>query len=124
MPFAIGVFDINDLKIINDTEGHKAGDEYIKAAAKLLCTTFAHSPVFRIGGDEFAIFLRGDDYDRRNDLINELKKLILNNRNEKTGPVIAVGMSEFKQGSDTSIEEVFDRADTQMYENKRELKAS
>ncbi|MBQ4464292.1 MAG: diguanylate cyclase, partial [Eubacterium sp.] len=51
--FAIAVCDINDLKLINDTIGHKAGDDYIRSASKLLCDTFVHSPVFRIGGDEF-----------------------------------------------------------------------
>jgi diguanylate cyclase (GGDEF)-like protein len=46
-PFGIVVCDINGLKHINDTEGHKAGDDYIKAACRLVCRIFHHSPVFR-----------------------------------------------------------------------------
>jgi len=49
--------DVNGLKKINDTLGHKAGDEYICAACKMLCEYFKHSPVFRIGGDEFVVIL-------------------------------------------------------------------
>ena len=58
-PFGIVVCDINGLKVINDTEGHKAGDDYIKASCMLVCRIFHHSPVFRIGGDEFVAVLRG-----------------------------------------------------------------
>lgn len=46
----------------DQAQGHAAGDEYLKASAKLLCDIFVHSPVFRIGGDEFVVFLRGSDY--------------------------------------------------------------
>jgi len=53
LPFAFVVCDANNLKKINDTEGHAAGDEYIKSCAMLLCNIFDHSPVFRVGGDEF-----------------------------------------------------------------------
>ena len=59
--FAVIVFDLNDLKKINDTLGHEAGDEYIKEGCCMICTTFTHSPVFRIGGDEFAAFLTNED---------------------------------------------------------------
>jgi len=72
--FAFAVCDLNDLKKINDTLGHKAGDDYIISAAKLLCVIFDHSPVFRIGGDEFVIFLSGIDYDSRNQLLNKLRE--------------------------------------------------
>jgi len=120
--FAFAVCDLNDLKKINDTEGHKAGDEYIKTSAKLLCDIFKHSPVFRIGGDEFAVFLRGDDYDSRKSLVDDLKKLVLSNRDKHEGPVIAVGLAEYDPSTDTSVTEIFDRADRLMYENKRQLK--
>jgi len=122
LPFAIAVCDINLLKQINDTEGHSAGDEYIKASAKLLCNTFVHSPVFRIGGDEFAVFLRGDDYTAREKLIKNLKDKVQKNLKGQNGPVIAVGYSDFNPETDGKVTGVFERADKMMYENKRQLK--
>lgn len=121
-PFALIVCDLNDLKKINDTEGHKAGDEYIRSSAKLLCDIFVHSPVFRIGGDEFAVFLSGPDLDASERLINKLRSKVLANLDKHEGPVIAVGMTEFKPGDDMNVTDVFDRADQLMYEDKRELK--
>ena len=56
--FAVVVLDINDLKKVNDTKGHTAGDEMIRAACRIICDTFKKSPVFRVGGDEFAVIPR------------------------------------------------------------------
>ena len=122
LPFAIAVCDLNNLKKTNDTEGHKAGDEYIKASADLLCRIFDHSPVFRIGGDEFAILLRGEDYSFRKDLVARLREVSMSNRDKHDGPVIAVGMSEFDPSGDTDVKDIFERADQLMYEDKRKLK--
>ncbi|MCR5501917.1 MAG: diguanylate cyclase [Lachnospiraceae bacterium] len=124
LPFALAICDINDLKKVNDTEGHKAGDEYIKAAASILCDIFGHSPVFRIGGDEFVVFLRGDDYNAREELILRLKNEVLTSimSGDRKRPTIAVGMSKYRPGEDTSVSEIFERADNRMYENKRALK--
>ena len=58
-PFAIVMCDVNDLKLINDTRGHSFGDEMIQRASRMVCGVFAHSPVFRVGGDEFAVVLKG-----------------------------------------------------------------
>lgn len=55
--FAIALCDVNGLKTVNDTQGHKTGDMYIRDAAKLICETFERSPVFRVGGDEFVVDL-------------------------------------------------------------------
>ena len=64
-PFAIAICDINGLKEINDSLGHTAGDQYIRDACGIICRIFSHSPVFRIGGDEFCVILRGGDYEVR-----------------------------------------------------------
>ncbi|MCR4807329.1 MAG: GGDEF domain-containing protein [Lachnospiraceae bacterium] len=120
--FAIAICDINDLKIVNDTRGHKAGDEYIKAAAAILCNIFDHSPVFRIGGDEFVVFLKDSDYDAREDLIKKFKDTVLDNLRKGEGPVAAMGMSEYRPDEDLSITDVFERADNLMYEDKKKLK--
>lgn len=122
LPFAIVVCDLNDLKTINDTKGHKAGDEYIKSSAELLCNIFNHSPVFRIGGDEFAIFLSGDDFGSRKQLIDRLHRIALSNQSSHEGPVIAVGLAEYNPADDSNITDTFERADHMMYEDKRELK--
>jgi diguanylate cyclase (GGDEF)-like protein len=122
LPFGLVVCDANNLKRINDTEGHNVGDEYIKQSAKVLCDIFAHSPVFRIGGDEFTVFLRGDDYTNRAELMKKLRSKILDNVKTGSGPVLASGMSEYIPASDNLISDVFERADREMYEDKKRLK--
>ncbi len=122
LPFGLVVCDTNDLKKINDSQGHVAGDEYIKQSAKLLCNIFDHSPVFRVGGDEFVVFLRGDDYTNRVSLMKALQDQVWENLKAKSGPVLASGMAEFTPGKDSLIAEIFDRADKAMYKNKRDLK--
>lgn len=120
-PFAIAVCDINSLKMINDTMGHKAGDEYIKEACTEICNIFKHSPVFRVGGDEFAVLLIGQDYRMRTQLLADLAAV--NQRNIATGGVIiATGVSDFDPEKDETISAVFNRADSAMYNNKKELK--
>ncbi|MBR3108199.1 MAG: PAS domain-containing protein [Clostridia bacterium] len=121
-PFGIVVCDINGLKVINDTEGHKAGDDYIKSSCMLVCRIFHHSPVFRIGGDEFAVVLRGQDYSNRDNLMATLRRQVEDNIRIGEGPVVASGLAEFQAREDRSVEDVFNRADTRMYENKTYLK--
>ena len=122
MPFALIVCDTNNLKEINDTQGHVAGDEYIKASAKLLCNIFKHSPVFRIGGDEFVVFLRGDDYNKKQELMDKLRNQVLKNKESGNGVVLASGIAEYEPDNDSLVSEIFDRADRAMYENKQMLK--
>ncbi|MBR0365207.1 MAG: diguanylate cyclase [Clostridia bacterium] len=74
-PFAIAICDINDLKEVNDLHGHMEGDICIKNACARICDIFSHSPVFRVGGDEFIVFLSGDDYYRRNELMDRINTI-------------------------------------------------
>jgi len=119
-PFAIVMFDINNLKWINDTEGHQAGDQYLRAACKIICDIFKHSPVFRIGGDEFAVIAQGEDYACIEALLVKVHEH--NAVAARTGGVvIACGMSRYI--NDACVATVFERADQNMYENKNELKS-
>ena len=68
-PFGIVMFDINNLKLLNDTRGHSFGDEIIQRASRMICDIYKHSPIFRVGGDEFVAFLSGQDYQRREELL-------------------------------------------------------
>ena len=121
-PFALVVCDINDLKRVNDTQGHHAGDEYIRSACHVICEIYSHSPVFRVGGDEFVVLLQGRDFESRHELLLELENY--NEQNAQTSePKIAAGMADFDSEGDWSMRMVFERADTLMYRRKRELKA-
>jgi len=119
--FSIVVCDVNGLKSVNDRLGHIQGDALIRNASKLICHIWAHSPVFRIGGDEFAVLLQGDDYEARYELLEKLRIQIRRNQRDKR-VVVAVGMADFLPGIDASMANVFDRADAQMYEDKIVLK--
>ena len=120
--FGIVICDINGLKIVNDTEGHKAGDDYIRASCMLICRIFHHSPVFRIGGDEFVVVLRGQDFTERKNLVAGLRRQVEENIRIGEGPVVASGLTVYLPGEDHSVEDVFNRADSLMYENKTYLK--
>ena len=123
LPFALVVCDTNNLKQVNDTQGHAVGDEYIRASVRLLCDNFVHSPVFRVGGDEFVVFLRGDDYAMRHELMDRLYSRVLENERNGAGAILAAGMAEYKPGSDSFVSDIFERADKEMYENKQKLKS-
>ena len=122
VPFAVVVCDINGLKATNDSLGHKAGDELIKASSKLICGIFAHSPVFRIGGDEFVAVLTGDDYVDRSMLILSLQEIVYDKIAENKTPVVASGISDYIPSEDDSVMSVFARADHNMYIEKNLLK--
>ena len=118
---SVVVFDLNNLKRINDTMGHGVGDRYIIDASALIGEVFRNSPVFRIGGDEFAVILEGADHENRETLMDEFHRRVEENR--KAGKaLVAAGMAEYLPGIDFSFERVFKRADRQMYLRKEELK--
>ena len=117
--FAVTVFDVNNLKTVNDTEGHQAGDQLLKDACRTICHIFAHSPVFRVGGDEFVVISRGNDYEEIEILLAKLNKINRDNASNG-GIIIASGMSKFDH--DENVAKVFERADAAMYENKKKLK--
>ena len=120
--FAIVVCDVNGLKKINDTLGHKAGDEYILKASRMICDIFQHSPVYRTGGDEFVVILTGRDYLIRKELLLALHDRSVSHISTED-VVISGGLSDFQPDKDTSFHDVFERADSLMYEEKQLLKS-
>ena len=119
--FAIVVFDLNDLKLVNDTYGHDAGDIYIVSATKLISQIYARSEIYRIGGDEFVALLEGDDYNNRDSLLTTFNERIEMNIRKK-GAVVSSGMSVYVPNQDNTFVQVFNRADKEMYQRKHELK--
>lgn len=123
--FGIAVFDINNLKQVNDNYGHEAGDELIISSCHVICITFSHSPVYRIGGDEFVAILHNENLKNVQELMYELSENAekANNEDEKLYKIsIAAGYAVFDPERDKSFSDVFNRADTDMYRNKAETK--
>ena len=123
LEFAVGVFDCDNLKLINDRYGHDKGDIYLKTACRLICKVFQHSPVFRTGGDEFAVILQNSDYQNREALAQEFEKereeVCAAAANPWEQVSVAMGISVYEPGADRTVTDVVRRADKVMYTNKR-----
>ncbi|MBQ3426141.1 MAG: GGDEF domain-containing protein [Clostridia bacterium] len=119
--FAIVILDVNGLKRVNDTMGHKAGDMLLRDAAKLICDVYKGNSIYRIGGDEFAVILMDDAYDNRDALLEEFRGRVTENM-DSGAVTIASGLAVFQVETDIGAENVFERADAAMYLNKREMK--
>ena len=126
--FAIAMFDVNNLKLVNDINGHEAGDAYLIRACRLICNIFKHSPVYRVGGDEFIAVLTESDYDRRSELLGELSASLSPYTGEIPLPEdfvsIACGIAEYERGVDESVQDITNRADDKMYQNKKLIKGN
>ena len=125
--FGIAMIDLNYLKNINDEYGHRAGDIALIRLSGLATTVFAHSTVYRIGGDEFVVLLQGKDYKQAEDLIEEFCNRIdaIYHNEELPAPErisAAIGYARFIQSQDEDVLSVFQRADEAMYERKRAMK--
>ncbi|MCR4605113.1 MAG: diguanylate cyclase [Eubacterium sp.] len=125
--FGIVIIDLNDLKRINDTYGHDKGDVSINTIASIICNHFKHSPVYRVGGDEFAVILENTDY-RNINLISRKFAESIEHRQESQvyepweKVSAALGFALYDKNNDATVEDVFKRADAKMYENKKKMK--
>lgn len=123
--FAVIMCDLNYLKHINDNLGHIAGDEAIQKTASILCKAFPLSTVFRIGGDEFVVIPTGLDYARIDEKLDTLKTMLESQRTISDNYLerisLAFGCAVFERGKDTTYQEVFERADKIMYEEKKKI---
>ncbi len=124
--FAVVMFDCDGLAEINSQYGREKGDLYLQTACRLICKTFSHSPVFRVGGDEFAVMLVDADYNRRDDLLaafDTAVEIINASWTEAWSRVnVAKGIAVFDPAVDTDVNFVIIRADSQMQLNKNERK--
>jgi sigma-B regulation protein RsbU (phosphoserine phosphatase) len=115
--YGIVMADLNDLKTINDTEGHAKGDAAIRMVCGILSDTYQDSPVYRVGGDEFVVIIAGESCDRAEELAGRFTRNIAQSGG---GISAAIGYALHAEGE--SAEDVFRRADSTMYENKRRMK--
>ena len=124
--FAVIMFDCNELKVINDTYGHEKGDLYLQKACRTICKVYSHSPVFRIGGDEFVAILQDEDWKQQTELERQFEQAAADINAVAANPWdrvnVAVGTANFNPEKDPDMESVFRRADVLMYENKKRMK--
>lgn len=123
---AVVMVDMNNLKRVNDEYGHKEGDAYITGCCNMIRSVFKDSMVYRIGGDEFAVILQGDDYENRIALTEKLKSDFEESfSREDLEPWLrysaAVGLAE-NDSDDMTFESVFKKADEEMYMDKAAIK--
>lgn len=123
--FAVVVMDINGLKSVNDTYGHEFGDILIMDACKIICKAYKHSPVYRIGGDEFVVILENEDLQNYSAVMSNFQSMIKDyNDTSKSALQIAIaqGIAHYNYEIDLVFTDVFKRADDAMYENKADMK--
>lgn len=122
--FALVMCDVNFLKNANDNVGHDAGDRLLINCARILQESFPQSNVYRLGGDEFIVVLRDDDYESRAKLFKQLRLKSLNKEEYDPKQVsFASGLATYNPDTDDSVASVFIRADEAMYENKNKIKS-
>ena len=111
----IGVLycDVMGLKHINDTEGHKAGDELLVRACECLKKYFEEEELFRIGGDEFIVLYKGKSRDSFREKIALVREEMVKNR-----AVMALG-DVWDVVDKSGMDALLARADEKMYEEKR-----
>lgn len=117
-------FDINNLKTVNDSQGHHMGDKLIQSAAKVLLDVFQDQErVFRIGGDEFAVIIYNGSEEiviKKLDILD--KTIEEENKKNSFNLSISVGYELFNHKGHGDLYKTFIEADKNMYENKRKFK--
>lgn len=126
--FAIVMIDVNYLKKVNDTYGHERGNEYLINACELVCEVFGRDNVYRVGGDEFVAILDGEDVKRCDKAVKRIRAEVERFRADASlepweKVSAAVGVAYYEEVIDSTADEVFKRADAQMYQNKLAMKA-
>ena len=127
---AIMMFDVNDLKYVNDHLGHQRGDELIVGCADIIKCALeaAKGSCFRIGGDEFAGVLVGENAAGRCEEVMTLFRDAIDSYNAVPGQKlrisIAGGYAVYDKAQENEkLMDVYQQADVRMYENKKQIKS-
>ena len=115
----IVMLDVNQLKKINDTLGHKAGDELICGASACIRQVFSkYGTCYRIGGDEFAVILN-PLYEPLSVITEEFDKITYGWRGQTLNLLsVSYGIATPEEYPDLSQDELIQKADKLMYEAK------
>ena len=118
LPLTLVMGDVNGLKLINDSFGHKTGDELLKKVAEVLTKGCRKSDVVaRLSGDEFVMILPKTDSFGAEKMINRIIMMSLSEKVGSIGISISFGY-ETKKSKDMKIQQIQKSADDHMYKNK------
>lgn len=117
---SVMMLDLDGLKQVNDTYGHSMGDQYIKRCCDIIRSCIPDdSMIYRMGGDEFIVMLRGYDESACNSMIHAiLNKVKKENEYQEYSLGISIG-SAYYSDEDNTIMDMIKRADQSMYEFKK-----
>ena len=121
--FSVTMIDLNFLKRLNDTYGHDKGDAAINLLAAYIKKTYPVKSSFRIGGDEFVAVLEGEAVQETDQAIQRLQRLIKEGATDDPATQISAAIGTVTYTNETSSRDVFDKADEEMYRNKKAMKA-
>lgn len=116
------LIDLNNLKRVNDTLGHHAGDEYLQCAARVIGQLSPRgAAVYRIGGDEFLVLTHGQTLEQLEAWSKKVSAAFLKARPQwEMALSLSVGCALFDAQRDGSLEDTYRRADRLMYCQKRD----
>jgi diguanylate cyclase (GGDEF)-like protein len=114
-------FDVDNLKMINDSAGHAAGDAALVRAAQVLRCVFRNRDIVsRLGGDEFAVLASSSDPNGCDIIMSRLHEALEASNATSAGPrlSLSVGVARFDPDKPLPIVSLMQKADVAMYANK------
>jgi diguanylate cyclase (GGDEF)-like protein len=125
--FGIIVFDVNNLKWVNDNLGHLAGDKLLQDSAAIIRDGFeGYGKTYRYGGDEFVVIMEDGAKEKYSYGIQQMERLLARhneNFKKKEWISIAYGVAYYDGSEEETLWQVHAAADSTMYERKRQMKA-
>ncbi|MCR5288564.1 MAG: GGDEF domain-containing protein [Treponema sp.] len=119
------LFDMNNLKDLNDTYGHLTGDKVISTFSSCLKTAFMdYGNIYRIGGDEFICLCRNTKEDKVKKMLARFDSLVKNQRETSLRFTVAYGYSLFTPRTTEDFINAQEDADKHMYDHKRAMKST
>lgn len=127
---AIIMFDVNDLKFVNDNMGHHLGDRLLVQSADIIKQAFENQKgdCFRIGGDEFAVLISGESVETRCEQSIQKFQEQMEEYNKKQDKLFRVSIAHGyafynTENAGKKLMDIYHQADMLMYENKKRIKA-